>query len=238
MLSLILAPALFAQANLPPTVMIPSVGCGSDGQLGPLAAPRPGTSSLRASAGIAQKLAFYKAENGPGVLGPRDWFCFGTYGSSGASLYISPRPIRQSDLFSDGGHRFAGPAVEISLSYGGTSGRFAVAQAIARVFPSNMDFLRRVIAEGIESESDFPRGPYPQDRLFYRSHEVVEYQTPARRLGFGTESRLAPNDSSIEGLLILDTKDDFALYHLALRLPTNLRDLGPIILDQAEQEAK
>jgi hypothetical protein len=62
--------------------------------------------------------------------------------------------------------------------------------AIARVFPAHRAFVRKVIAEGIEPTSDFPFGPYPNDKLTYKNKEMVEYETPAHKDGLGTQSRL------------------------------------------------
>ncbi|HVN17333.1 MAG TPA: hypothetical protein VMU05_01125 [Dongiaceae bacterium] len=93
------------------------------------------------SAGAAERLAYYKAEYGVGVLAPRGWHCFGTYGSNGATLYVSPDPINAADLLSTSWKGFAGPAIQISVAEGGTSGRFEVAKTIARVFPKHKAFV-------------------------------------------------------------------------------------------------
>src|SRR5512142_3026155 len=69
------------------TVRVPFEGCKSDGQVGPLDAPSGGTVAVLATRDEAAKLSYYKAENGIGVLAPRDWHCFGTYGSGGDQLY-------------------------------------------------------------------------------------------------------------------------------------------------------
>jgi hypothetical protein len=137
----------------------------------------------------AARLAYYKAEaeDGFGVLAPRGWYCFGTYGSNGANLYVSPNPIRGDDVLlgKDGWTGFAGPAVQLSVESGGTSGRFGVARMMARVFPNRHEFVERVIAEGIEPASDFPSGSYPKDKLTYRGKELVEFATPAETEGWG-----------------------------------------------------
>ncbi len=85
---------LFAQ-NIPPAVQpqavsIPFVGCGSDGQLGPVKAPQGQRKLVAISADLAQQLAYYKSEYGIGVVAPRGWHCFGTYGSNGSTLYVTP----------------------------------------------------------------------------------------------------------------------------------------------------
>lgn len=117
------------------------VGCASDGQVGPLEAPSAKSKVMAISAGAAERLAYYKAEYGVGVLAPRGWHCFGTYGSNGATLYVSPDPINAADLLSTSWKGFAGPAIQISVAEGGTSGRFEVAKTIARVFPKHKAFV-------------------------------------------------------------------------------------------------
>ena len=82
---------------------------------------------------------------------------------------------------------FTGSAIEIAVSSGGTSGRFEVAKVIARVFPAYKQFAQNVIAEGIEPASDFPSGPYSNDKLTYRAKNIVEFETPANTAGLGTD---------------------------------------------------
>jgi hypothetical protein len=225
-----------AHRSLPAqTARVPFIGCKSDGQVGPLKAPAGKPRLLRIPASAANQLAYYKAENAPGVLGPRGWFCFSTYGSNGGSLYLSPKPIPTGQIFKHW-EGLSGPAIQVSASNGGTSGRFEVAAYIARYFPSHMDFTRQVIAEGIEPAKDFPRGPYPHDKLTYRSHEIVEYETPANTDGLGTHTWLVKDDQPIAGVLVLQARDDFPLTRLAVRLPPNLASLSPIILQQVERE--
>ncbi len=231
----------FAQAAAPAnqshqlTVRVPFVGCASDGQAGPAKAP-PGTSKVVAiSSEIAPRLAYYKAKYGSGTLAPRGWHCFGTYGSNGSNLYVSPNPIADP-IFLSHWAGFTGPAVQVSDVLGGTSGRFEVAEIIARVFPAHMAFVKSVIAEGIQPASSFPRGPYQGDRLTYLSKEVVEYETPANQSGLGTVSQLKKNGSPIRGVSILTGKTP-NLTHLSVRLPLDATDLGPVIIRQTEHDA-
>jgi hypothetical protein len=144
------------------TSAVPFVGCPSDGQVGPLSAPNGKAQQVQIAPEAAARLAWYKAQNAPGVLAPRDWHCLSTYGSSGATLYVSPEPINSELVFSTAWKGFAGPAIQISSMNGGTSGRFEVAQKIARLFPAHIDFVRQVIAEGIEPASDSPPAPIPR----------------------------------------------------------------------------
>ena len=80
--------------------VVPFVGCQSDGQVGPLDAPKGKSKVLSIATKKAQRLAYYKAKEGQGVLAPRGWYCFGTYGSSGASLFVSPQKIGADTLLS------------------------------------------------------------------------------------------------------------------------------------------
>lgn len=217
-------------------VRVPFVGCPSDGQLGPLTAPVGESKELPVSPEIAREVAFYRAEQGAGVLAPRGWYCFGTYGSNGESLYVSPEPIDPANLLSPRWSGFRGPVVQISHAIGDTSGRFEVARITARVFPAHRDFARRVVAEGIEPANNFPLEPYPHDKLIYRSQELVEYQTPAENQGLGTHSRLLQNSSPISGVAIL-TGPTPDLVFLALRLPANLPSLAPEIIREVELES-
>lgn len=216
--------------------LVPFVGCEADGQGGPVDPPSGRVKDLPIPAALARRLAYYKMEYGAGVLAPRCWHCFGTYGSNGATLYVSPDPIKTADLFSTSWQGFAGPVIQMSFENGDTSGRFAVAKTIARVFPAHKAFVEGVIAEGIESASSFPYGPYPADTLKYRSKDVVEFVTPARTEGLGTASRLQKNDSSISGVAILIGEEP-NLLKVCVRLPSGLSDLTQFIIQQAERDA-
>jgi hypothetical protein len=126
-------------------------------------APKGRAPVVSIEAELARRLAYYNSEEGFGVLAPRGWYCFGTYGSGGSRLYVSPEPIDTKNLFSDKWRGFLGPAIQLSYSYGGTSGRFDVAEIIARVFPAYTSFASTVMKELIPPDS-FSFGPYPKDR--------------------------------------------------------------------------
>ena len=127
----------------------------------------------------AARLAWYSAGTG-GVLGPRGWYCFGAYESNGTSLYVAPVPIQFTDVSADSWPAGSGPAIEAALNYGDTSGRFTVAEAMARVFPARSAFVQAVIAEGIEPQTQFPTGPFPTDRTLTKSATLVEYDAGGR----------------------------------------------------------
>jgi hypothetical protein len=214
---------------------VPFVGCASDGQVGPLKAPSGKSMVVAIPAQAAGRLAYYKAQYGPGVLAPRGWHCFSNYGSDGSNLFVSVDPIDTTALFSPDWKGFAGPVVQISISLGGTSGRFQVAKVIARVFPAYKSFAQNVIGEGIEPASGFPFGPYPADKLTYRGKNVVEFETPANSEGLGTDSRLLKNASPIGGVAIV-SGEDTDLVQLSARVSGKDRDLVPFMIRQVESE--
>ena len=57
-------------------------------------------------------------------LAHRDWYCFGTVGSSGDSLLVALQPIDQTNATSG----LNGPAVQLIRRFGDTSGRSSVAE--------------------------------------------------------------------------------------------------------------
>jgi hypothetical protein len=232
----------FAQSNSPnaPTpsavVTVPFVGCASDGMDGPHKAPAGKSLAIAAPAAIAKRLAYYKAEYSSGVLAPRGWNCFSTYGSNGASIFVSPDPIDPKAFFSQDWKGFPGQVIQLSWDSGGTSGRFEVAEVIARVFPAYKSFVQKVIAEGIQPASDFPTGPYASDKLTYRGKNIVEFETPANSHGLGTDSLIEMNANSILGVAIISGTDT-DLTHLSARVPTADSDLVRFIVIGAESEA-
>ena len=215
---------------------IPFVGCKSDGQVGPHNAPKGNPKLLHLPARYASLLAYYKAEQGLGILAPRGWHCFSTYGSSGVTLFVAPQPLNAELLFSTSWKGFTGPVIQISISDGDTSGRFSVAKAVARVFPAHKSFVSNVIREGIEPADNFPSGPYPKDKLVYRDDETVEYETPANSKGFGTDSRLRAASEPIRGALIL-VGNPISLLSLSIRLSAEDHGLSSIIIRQTESDA-
>lgn len=232
----------FAQSKDPTqpqklTANVPFVGCESEGQIGPVKAPTGKSMRVTISSDAATRLAYYKSEQGLGVLGPRGWHCFGAYGSNGYALYVSPEQVTASQVLSHTWTGFSGPTIELAGESGETSGRFSVARVIACVFPSKKGFVESVVAEGTEPASSFPFGPYPEDKLNYRSKQTVEYETPANTEGLGTNSRLKKNAYPIKGVAILigDTPD---LVLLAVRLSPELAELGSPIIHQLEGDAE
>jgi hypothetical protein len=223
-------------ANPQPSLLaVPFIGCRSDGQLGPIDAPSGRSKSVPISPAAAQQLAYYRAADGFGVLAPRGWHCFGASGSDGQTLFVSPAPIDTKNIFSTG-PGLAGPAIQLSYSFGDTSGRFIVAEIIARVFPAYRAFVTGVMRDYDQPEISFAFGSYPADTLTYTSKNAVEYRTPAQKDGLGTHSRLRKNGSPIHGVAILigETPD---LLLLSVRLPPELNGLTTAIVRQIERDA-
>jgi hypothetical protein len=215
---------------------VPFVGCASDGQTGPVAAPKRHAVKVPINPALAARLAYYRAENGPGVLAPRGWHCFLTYGSNGSSLYVSPDTLNGKQFFSSKWKGFSGYAIQVSESVGDTSGRFQVARAIARAFPDRKQFVEDVISEGIEPARDFPQGPYSTDKLNRPGKDVVEFETPSNTKGLGTDSMLLPNSDPIVGVLILFGEEP-NLLQASVRLAGSDHELIHFITGQLEREA-
>ncbi len=221
---------------------VPYIGCSGDGQTGPYTAAKGKPKRVNLPPAMADQLAWYEynGEAGQfGTLGPRGWNCFATIGSNGWTLYIAPERLDSAKLLEHKNWKgFTGPAIQLSGSDGGTSGRFEVAQAVARVFPAHRDYARKIIKEGLGPASDYPFGPFPSDHLTYKSKELVEFTTPARRHGLGTMSWLLPSDQPIIGfaLLSIGPNVDTELLQLSFRLPPSLSPLGATLIQQGEAD--
>jgi len=212
---------------------VPFVGCPSDGQQGPVAAPKGQPKTVDIEPAAARALAWYQARYTEGALAPRGWKCFSLYGSSGAGLAIAP-----SGKFDDVSlPPIAGAAVILTDHFGGTSGRFDVAKVAARVFAdAEKAFVASVIAEGIEPKENFPAGPYPSDKLTAKTPTLVEFATPAGKDGLGTVDRLAKGPLPVIGLAkLVGPAEAPDLYLLEIRLPAAKADLAAAILGAAEQ---
>jgi hypothetical protein len=227
---------LLAQEKAVTAGSVPFIGCKSDGQVGPVEAPEGTSPSIPISLKATYALAYYRSAQGLGVLAPRGWYCFGTYGSSGYTLLISPLPIDTANIFSAGREGFSGPAIEISNTFGDTSGRFYVVEIIARIFPAYKAFVTALTELFDQPASSYTFGPYPGDKLTYKSDAVVEYRTPPQTDGLGTHSWLKKNSDPINGVAILagNTPD---LLLLSVRLPRDLTALTAAIVVQVERDA-
>ena len=171
------------------------------------------------------------------MLAPRGWYCLGIYGSGGDFLYVSSEPIDTHNIFAPKWRGFDGPAIEISERHSDQNGdMLEKVRIIARVFPAYKSFVIQMM-EGDDDfpPSEYPFGPYPSDKLTYRSSRVVEYRTPALADGLGTQSSLKKNGSPIDGVAILSGQPP-DLILLSARLPKNIAELAPVIVRQVERE--
>jgi hypothetical protein len=218
---LLAAPGLFAQ-----TARVPFVGCAQDGQAGPVDAPKEIGKTVKAATSAAKRLAFYATADGFGALAPRGWYCFGIYGSSGGSLFISSRPIKIDDLFRR--TEMEGPVVELDATEGGGSGTADVAEVWARVFPQYWPIVKGLIKNG-DLPAEYAFGPYPDDKLLIQRARLVRFRTPPHSEGLGTRNRLKANDDPIDGVAILEGRNPDLLM-LRVRLPRELRDLASVII--------
>jgi hypothetical protein len=222
--------------NSPQPIDVLFVGCKADGQVGPKDAPIGQYMRITISPRLARKIAYYQDSDGVNVLGPRGWYCFETYGSSGSNLYVSPIPLNSADLFSGSWKGIPSYGIQLSEADGGTSGRFAVARIVARLFPAHWDFVSNVIAEGLEPASTFPYGPYPADKLTYKNKNTAEYATPPNTEGMGTKSNFVANAYPIKGVVILYPDEYLSAAQLSVRLPPEMSDLIPVIIRRVEQD--
>ncbi len=213
---------------------VPFVGCAADGALGPREPPRKHAGAPPVGSQAAGRLAYYATDD-LGVLAPRGWHCLGLYGSSGLTLLVTPQSHPASELL---GPRFklSGPAVALSYSYGGTSGRFAVAQVAARLFPAASPFVQKVAAEGVAGAAPRPPATNPRAVLRRVDSTAVEFVTPANRDGIGTSGLLAAETEPIAGAAILLTGDAPDLVKLDVRLARDMRPLERTIATAVEND--
>jgi hypothetical protein len=129
-----------------------------------------------------------------------------------------------------------GPVVEVGDSDGSTSGRFDVANVIARVFPAYKAFVTDFVKSEYLRLSMFTFAPFRYDKLTYKSKRMVEFRTPAQTDGLGTHRGLKKNASAIDGVAILvGPRPDLLL--VSVRLPTGLTKLTSAIVKEVERDA-
>ncbi len=223
--ALALGPAPLA-AHLPLT-WVPFVGCPSDGQTGPRRAPRRGPRLSYLATEYRGGLSFYGTE-GLGVLAPSGWHCVAIEGSNGTRVIVTPERRRPADFLGTD-RRIAGPAVEISHDYGGTSGRVSVASAIARYFPDHRAFAESVREAGF-IDTPLPEGPRPADRIDRRGPGLVLFETPAGSVGEGTSGLLAPEGGAVTGALVLLVGEEPDLVTIRVRTPGLSDELRQFLL--------
>jgi hypothetical protein len=187
---------------------VPVIGCPSDGQTGPLEPPAKSVASLDVDPKTAQQLAYYQAAEGPKVLGPRGWYCFGQYGSSGTELIVAPKRL---DVSNPAALKIPGPGISLTLLYGGTSGRFAVARYAARFFPKRVpNFVSAVDRELEELKQTEPREApsFATDTYQEAAPNIVKFETPGAQEGVGTTGPLVKSADPVSGLITLTVADE------------------------------
>jgi hypothetical protein len=227
-----------APKQLTSLVRLPVIGCAAECQGRVVKAPRSGTKALSVSVSYANRLCYYKSQSINGILAPKGWHGFETSGSNGANLFLTPKPVDRGRFFQE--HViFKGPFIQCSQSYADTSGKYEVAETIARLFPSQRAFVKDVIDNFGYHANEFPFGPYPNDKITYRGKNVVEFQTPANADGFGNKCSLADkNGEAIYGVVILHLKNNWpeSITHLTIRLDPKDADLRTAIMSQFEKD--
>ena len=209
-------------------VLVPFVGCPSDGQVGPVAPPSGKPIPVNVSPKVAAQLAFYNGTYGQGVFAPAGWHCREWYGSNGSFVVVTP--AAPPDRFP--AEQVTGPGVERVLRNGGTSGRFDVAAISARFFPNVMrEFIQGVRDEHLVPDSTFEPTRFPKDTAKRIGERMVEFSTPAREEGFGTEGLLAQSEEPIRGIVALNPPTEEAgISVLRLRLPVGREALSAAIV--------
>jgi hypothetical protein len=225
---------IFGQAK--PLVRVPLVGCPSYGPTGLMSVAKDADKAVQISASAAAKLAYYKSEWNPGVLAPRGWKCIGMSGTTGVVLVVLPQDLKTNDLLSLARRDIVGPAVQVRQSDKNRFSREWIAKVCAKVFPKYKTFTKSLIKEmDLLPASDFPFGPFPSDKLIYKSDRTVEYRTPPNLKGLGTMDRVKAYTRPIQGVAILKGQPDTLMF-LAARLPADMDELAPSIIQQAERE--
>lgn len=222
--ALLMAHSLLAQQS------VPVVDCPFGGQEGQENPPMPKSRILKTSHEMASRLASYELGGGPRVLAPRGWHCFGTRGSGGEDLLVSPRQPKFEDLVA---HLWSGPSIEIIHRYGGTAGRFSVAEIIARVFPAYRGFSVRVQKE-FPGTDHFVFHPYPKDALTYTGDSIVDFETPPETEGLGTWGTFKPDSLPIKGAALLFGPEHDLLF-VSVRLQSPQSDLAQTIIEEAKR---
>lgn len=197
-------------------VTVPFVGCGTIGQV-ESAAPPNGSVKVPIDGRAASRLTSYN-----GVLAPRGWHCLNVIGSSGTRLSVRPSAFSDWDDTD-------GPSVIREFRNGWGSGSSFVTDRIARIFPAYRSIVIKVAESEERPLSNYPAGPFPTDKLTYRSSREVVFRTPAGADGLGTLTGLKKNADPIDGISML-VGESPDLFEVAIRLPAELRWLAPVII--------
>jgi hypothetical protein len=208
---------------------IPFVGCPADGQAGPIEPPKGRPKVVSLDELPAGAIAYYKGEQAPGVFAPAGWHCRVWYGSSGSSVLVTPTPIDTTHFLPP---KLVGPAVEMGLSFAGTSGRFSVASYASRLTPRVIaGFIEGVKNEHLVPDSEFGPRRYARDSVSSVDSFVAEFTTPPGVSGLGTADLLGPSRDPIHGVAVISldpTEPDMSI--LRVRLGGSMRQVEAAVL--------
>jgi len=208
---------------------VPFVGCPADGQSGPIEAPKGQARPVFLRDVPAGAIAYYKGEQAPGLFAPAGWHCRVWYGSSGSSVLVTPTPIDMTRFLPS---KVLGPAVELRLSFAGTSGRVSVARNAARLFPRVLaTFIGSVKRELQLPDSEFEPRQYARDSVTTLDNLTAEFITPAALSGLGTADLLGPSQDPIHGIAVIapdSTEPDMSI--LRVRLGANTHPVEAAVL--------
>jgi hypothetical protein len=87
-------------------------------------------------------------------------------------------------------------------------------------------------------DEKFASGPYPGDKLVYKSKTVVEYATPPRNEGLGTYWGLKKSESPTDGVAILIEQRTPDLLLLSVRLSPSSNGTVSTIVHQVERDTE
>ena len=208
---------------------VPFVGCPANGQSGPIKPPM-GQPQVISLGGLPQgAIAYYKGEEAPGVFAPAGWHCRVWYGSGGSTVLVTLAPIDTTHFMPP---KVVGPAVEMSVAFAGTSGRFSVARYASRLFPKELArFIESVKSEHLEPDSTFAPHMHAPDSVVEVDTLIAQFTSPSTVSGLGTAGLLGPSPDPIRGVVVFapdSTEPDMTI--LRVRLGDNIRPLEPGIL--------
>jgi hypothetical protein len=211
---------------------VPFIGCETLGQGKAEPAPGGAAFELNTHQELAGQLAYYKAQDGYGVLGPRGWQCVATQTADSTRLLVMPEIDRAK--LSAGTFEVTGPAILAESDGGLCEICVTVPRMAIRLFPTEREWGTLVLRD--KGVKDIAIGPYPADVIDRQDDKTMRFRTPANKDGFGTE-RFKASADPIDGLaMLLGGQSEGML--LQVRLPDAMRRLTTVILRQMQQEVE
>jgi hypothetical protein len=221
--------------------LVPFVGCPG-GDMTSVYPPFQGESvSVDMDPLSAAHLAFYAAnpsDKKVGVLAPRGWHCNFQDSSGGFMLVVVPHTMAPPFDFTEKDT----PRVLYQIDYGGTSGRFALANYVKTYFPS----LDSSVSDTLDEEKQFPGETalapgngiqFPNDTISRIDPETLAFVTPRYSTGLGASER-DTSSFPTSGFLHVYLHDDGLAILVSVRLPKNLGFLKTAILNDERHRVK